>query len=379
MEPHNFLIAIDSFKGSLTSQEAIHAAAQGVRDVYPEAKITLLPVADGGEGTIEAVMAATDARLIQCKIHDPSYRLITSSYIVIGDLVIIEMAKAAGLTLLSPEERDPMHATTSGVGELIINALDRGYRRFIIGVGGSATNDTGIGMLRALGYRFYDSDNKEIGPVITDLSNLEHIDTSSIHPALKESEFILASDVGNPLCGPHGATAVFGPQKGVTADKAPLIEYALKHFSDICTKQLCHDYSNVPGAGSGGGIGFAFLAFLNARIRSGIDTILDLTGFDEKLKDTDIVITGEGCLDAQTLMGKAPLGILRRTLKHNIPVIAVGGSVESYAVPSLLESGFTGIYRSTPDGMPLSDAMRPDTARQNLRATIAKHLRISNI
>lgn len=369
------VIACDSFKGSLTSAEAAGYISAGVRDIYPECDILSLPVADGGEGTVDALIAATGGRKIVCKVNDPLMRPIEATYGILGDnkTAIIEMAAASGLPLIKPEERNPMLTTTYGTGELIKDALLKGCYKFLIGLGGSATNDAGVGMLQALGFRFYDSESKlEHGKHV--LNNIVSIDTTHILPQLRAASFIVACDVDNPFSGPDGAAFVFGPQKGANTDMVGQLDLGLKTFSQTIKKITGKDIDNIPGAGAAGGMGGGFVAFLNAKLSRGIDMVLDALMFDQQIKDADLIITGEGRLDKQTIMGKAPMGILQAGLKQGKPVIAVGGSVCDTDI--LSETGFTAIFPILPYPVPLSNAMDKDFAGQNVKQTIKQIMQV---
>lgn len=397
------VIACDSFKGSLTSAEAGEAAAEGVRSALPDCEVIVIPVADGGEGTMEAVTRANNGKIVSCEVTAPMGDKVRASYGIFGDTALIEMAEASGLTLVPAAKRNPMFATTFGTGELILDAIRRGCRNFLIGIGGSATNDGGSGMLRALGYRFLDEKGNEITNNIADLANLARIDDSDVIPELKECSFTAACDVDTPLTGPQGATYVFGPQKGATPEMLPILDNALKRLATVAEVSNLRNYSDanavaevsnlrkipasnavaevsnlrtpyaeMPGSGAGGGMGFALLAFLNASLKPGIEMVLDAIDFDKKIDGASMIITGEGRLDRQTIMGKTPFGILKRAQKRNIPVIAIGGSVDTEAIPLLKKAGFNHILPVTPPGQPLSDAMHPSTAKANIRAAIAK-------
>ena len=368
------VIACDSFKGSLSSQEAGEAVAEGVRDAIPDVETIIIPIADGGEGTVDAVVHSTHGVIQSCAVTDPLARQIYADYAICSTTAIIEMAKASGLTLLAPGERNPMHATTYGTGLLIADALRRGCRDLMIGIGGSATNDGGTGMLRALGYRFIDTEGKEITDNIADLVNLKAIDDHNILPELKETRFTVACDVSNPLIGPNGASHIFGPQKGASPADILILDKALSRLAAVTTQFTGKDFTETPGSGAGGGIAFALMAYLGADIRSGIDMVLDTVRFDHALQGASLVITGEGRLDQQTCMGKAPSGVLHRALKRNIPVIGIGGSISPEATSQLKEAGFSEICAATPPGMPLDEAMQPATARQNIRNAVGKLL-----
>ncbi|WP_373229444.1 glycerate kinase [Cohnella sp.] len=324
------LIAPDSFKGSISAKDVGLAIEDGIRKVIPDADVVHLPLADGGEGTIESMVFALGGSVGEAIVHDPLGREIKASFGVLkdGNTVIIEMAQASGLPLLQEYERNPLITSTVGTGELIRHCLDKGYRHFLLGLGGSATNDAGMGMLKALGVQFLDSGGNNLPEGGASLNKLERIDTSNIDTRLKESSFIAVSDVRNILCGEHGASHIFGPQKGANAQEAALLDQALRRFGDVVNEQLNIDIITLPGSGAAGGIGAAAVAFLQAEIRSGIDLILEYYHFDDRIIGADLLITGEGKLDSQTLSGKVISGVCKKASLYNIPVVALCGSVQ---------------------------------------------------
>lgn len=363
------VIAMDSFKGSLSSEEAGTALAEGLRQAISDIDIRVVPIADGGEGTAEAVAAARRGRYVETQATDPIGRKIPSRYVTIENdsTAIISLAAASGITLLRPEERNPLITTTYGTGELILDALSLGAHNIVVGLGGSATTDGGVGLLRALGYRFYDGENRELrGHTIDILERVEDIDDSQASSLLRSATLSAMVDVDNPLLGVRGAANVFARQKGASDADVERIEQALTHYATVVARCFGRDVSMAAGSGAAGGVGYAFRAILGAELNSGIEAILDLADIDTHISTADLVVTGEGRIDAQTLMGKAPSGLLRRAVKHQVRCIAVGGSVEHSE--QLDKSGFTRIYQSMPDGMSLSEAMLPTTARANLRA-----------
>lgn len=372
MRKVKIVVACDSFKGSLTSLQAGEAAAEGVRGVMPDAEVQVISVADGGEGTLEAIVAESDGRFVEVLVTGPMGDKIKASYGICGETAIIEMAKASGLNLVPVEERNPMMATSYGTGEMIADAIRRGCRKFLIGLGGSATNDGGIGMLRALGFRFLDTVGNEIKNDLSKLPELAFIDKSNIMPEMSECSFTAMCDVDTPLTGPEGASYVFGPQKGADAETVRKLDEGLKHLADIASRKSDKDFSSYPGSGAAGGMGFALLAFLNGNMQSGIDAVLDKIDFNSKISGASLIITGEGRIDRQTCMGKTPYGILKRALKRNIPVISIGGTVDTDALPMLKKTGFSEILSVTPTGQSLAEAMIPSTAEENIRNTIAK-------
>ena len=326
------VIAIDSFKGSLSSLEAGQAAANGIRRVFHDAETIIRPVADGGEGTVEALVSGLNGHFRETEVSDPLGRHIKAKYGILPDnTAVIEMAAASGLTLLSESERSPMLTTTYGTGELILDAIHIGCRNFIIGIGGSATNDGGIGCLQALGFGMLDNNSKQVGYGAKGLSQLSLITDIGIIPELKECRFNVACDVTNPLCGENGCSAVFAPQKGAGAESIRLMDGYLRSYAEL-TKQFNSSASaDTAGAGAAGGLGFALMYYLNAKLESGVDLIMRETKLEEAIKNANIVITGEGCLDSQTAMGKAPIGIAKIAKKYGKPVIAFSGAVRSGA------------------------------------------------
>lgn len=325
-------IAIDSFKGSLGSIEAGNAAAEGIMRVYPHARINVRPIADGGEGTTESLAAALGGVLRTVKAHDALMRETECTYAVAGKTAIIEMAAAAGLPQLKESERDPLETTTYGVGEMIADALSIGCRDFVIGIGGSATNDGGMGMLTALGFKFTDKNGGPIPLGGKGLAKLARIDDSAIPKELRESRFRVACDVENPLCGVNGCSAVYGPQKGATPEVVDLMDGWLETFAAITKEKYPTSDKNFPGAGAAGGLGFALREYLGGELVSGIKLILDVTGLEDYIKESDVVISGEGRLDSQSTMGKAPAGVAALAKKHGKLCIAFAGAVTEDAV-----------------------------------------------
>ena len=336
------IVAIDSFKGCLTSTEANQAASEGVLYKMPEAEVVQVPVSDGGEGWLEAFRAAIGGEIVEVNVKDPLMRPIVAQYLIQGDTAVIEIAKASGLTLLSSEERNPMIATSYGTGQLVVDAVRKGCKHIIVGLGGSATSDCGIGMLDAI-----------------------HNSQFIIH---NDVCFTIATDVTNPLCGENGAAHVFAPQKGATPDQVIALDARAKHFAEASTKHLGRDCQNMPGAGAAGGLGYAFLQYMKAACRSGIDLLLDTIHFDDLLQDADLVITGEGSVDRQTLMGKLPYGILQRAKKCGVPVILIAGRIADEQI--LLAAGFSRVACINPPDISQEIAMQPDTAKENIRKTV---------
>ncbi len=363
------VIAIDSFKGSLSSLEAGQAAADGIRRVFPDAETIIRPVADGGEGTAEALVAGLSGHFRETKVSDPLGRRIKAKYgILPNNTAVIEMAVASGLTLLSEEERDPMLTTTYGTGELILDAINIGCRNFIIGIGGSATIDGGIGCLQAIGFGMLDNSGKQVGYGAKGLSQLVSITDTDVIPELKECRFNVACDVTNPLCGENGCSSVFAPQKGADADAIRLMDGYLRNYAEL-TKQFNASASpDTAGAGAAGGLGFALMYYLNANLKSGVDLIMRETKLEEVIKDSDIVITGEGCLDSQTAMGKAPVGIARIAKKYGKPVIAFSGAVRSGA-ELCNQNGIDAYFPVLRQISTLEQAMDKNSAYNNLADT----------
>ena len=365
------VIASDSFKGSLASMEVARSVEMGILDVFPSCDVVKVAVADGGEGTMDALCQSLGGRFIRIPVEDPIGRTINASYVILedGNTAVLEMSSASGLTLLTPAERNPMLTSTYGTGQLIDDAIGRGCRRFLVGIGGSATNDAGMGMLTALGYRFLDAAGNVLPGAGASLSKVCGIDCSGVSQAVRDSEFIVACDVDSPLYGPDGAAYVFAPQKGADPDMVKALDDGLRQYADAVASgeaSIMKDAASMPGAGAAGGLGYAFVAFFGARLQRGVDMVLDAVGFDSIIEGADLVITGEGRIDAQTLTGKTPYGVLQRASRQNIPVIALAGSV---ALDD--SSGFTAIRQITPPDMQLSEAILPAVASANLRRTIS--------
>lgn len=364
---NTILLAFDSFKGSLTSREVADAFEEGVRSVAPDCIIHKVCLADGGEGTAEALVSTLGGEWVKVEVFDPLMRPICARYGVVddGDTAIIEMAEASGLTLLAEEERNPLKTSTYGTGQLIADALKRGCRKVVIGIGGSATNDAGTGMLSALGFRFFDAEGHLLDGCGESLERVATIDSSLILPELKSVDMRVACDVTNPFCGPQGAAYVFAPQKGADLQMVERLDKGMWHFAEIIKQYNKVDVTHLSGAGAAGGLGGAFSALLGAQLCQGVELVLDALHFEELLKGCDLVVTGEGRIDRQTLMGKAPMGILKAATRRGIPVIAIGGSVER--CPELEHSGFSSILSINEEGLPLHLAMRPEVAKEHVR------------
>lgn len=360
------VLAFDSFKGSLASCEVAAAFASGLRSVVPGAQVVALPVADGGEGTLETLVGALRGEYIYKSVQGSLGAPVNARYGVVGggECAVVEMAAASGLTLLAPQERNPWLATTYGTGELIADALERGCRKFLVGIGGSATNDGGVGMLRALGYRFFNKCGTELQGGGNILGSIARIDTIGAHPALRDSEFIVACDVDNPLYGENGAAFVYAPQKGADEAMVQKLDSGLRNYAAAVKEFTGCDVAQMPGAGAAGGLGAAFMAMLGARLVPGVSMVLDALSFTSVIADASLVVAGEGRIDRQTMMGKAPCGVLRAAQACGVPVVAVGGSVVE--CEELCLAGFAGVYAATPCGQPLETAMQPAVAKENL-------------
>ena len=374
------IIAPDSFKGSLTAVEVAKAIEKGVHKVFPNCETVKIPIADGGEGTMETLLDALGGAKVKIKAHDPLMRFIKVEYGLVNEGVankektaVIEMAIASGLTHLNKEEQNPSTTTTFGTGQIIKDALMRGCHTFLIGIGGSATNDAGTGMLRALGYRFLDKDGKETNGTGKSLSEIYTIDESKVMPELKEAHFTIACDVNNPLSGPNGAAFVYAPQKGADEQMVKDLDSGLESFRKLIEKEKGLDLNATQGAGAAGGLGGAFYAFLNAQLKPGIEVVLEAVDFEKHLQNTDLVITGEGKLDQQTGMGKAGSGILDTASKKDVPVIAIGGSVED--VGDLNKRGFVSLFSIIPAPMQVEQAMQKENAQTNITQTTEQIMR----
>lgn len=376
---NKIVLAFDSFKGSLTSMEVGEAAARGVKKASPDTQTVVVPVADGGEGTVEAVVGATGGEIVTARVTDPLGNKIDATYGISGDTAVIEMAAASGLPLVPEDKRNPWLTTSYGTGELIRDAINRGCRKFLIGIGGSATNDAGTGMLRALGFRFLDRDGKETGEGGGEVAKIVEVDRSHVMPQLAECHFTVACDVTNPLTGPQGSSHIFGPQKGADPDMVEALDAALRSFAEVVTKFGGRDLSDYPGSGAAGGLGFAFIAFLGATLQPGVEMVLNAIGFDRYLDGATLVFTGEGRLDSQTPMGKTPAGVLRHARNQGIDVIGVGGSLQVQAVQTLEETGFAAVFPILPAPMTLDEALRPDVAAANVGRTVEQIIRTLNI
>ncbi len=365
------VVASDSFKGSLSSTDVANSAEKGIKMVLPQCEVVKVNVADGGEGTVDAIVDALGGKIVTVEVSDPLGRKIQAQYGIAGDVAILEMASASGLPLLKVEERNPLLTSTYGTGEIIMDAISRGCRNFLVGIGGSATNDAATGMLQAMGYRFIDKNGNLIEKCCGErLEDIAEIDDSQVSAAVKESKFTVACDVDTPFCGPEGAAFVFAPQKGADKDMVNRLDEGMSSFARVVEAKYGIDIVPVAGAGAAGGMGGGFRAILNATLKKGIDMVLDAINFDETIKGADLVITGEGKVDFQTAKGKTAAGVLARAKASGIPVVAIGGCVER--CESLDAMGFAAIYPILEEKVPLEVAMQHDFASNNVTNTVAR-------
>lgn len=374
------VIAIDSLKGSLSSLEAGTAAAAGIHHVDPAVETVVRPLADGGEGTVQALTEGLGGRFVTVPVTGPAGKPVDCPYGILDQTqtAIIEMSGAAGITQVHGEEKNPLYTTTYGVGEVICDAIRNGCRRFIIGIGGSATNDGGIGMLQALGFGLLDADGKQVPFGAVGLESLAAITTDHVLPELSECTFRIACDVTNPLCGSNGCSAVFGPQKGADTAMIKRMDTSLASYAVLCQKQFPNADPEVPGTGAAGGLGFAFLTFLSASLEPGIQIILDETRLCDDVKDADLVITGESRLDGQTVMGKAPIGVAKLAKQFGKPVVGLSGCVtrDASACNAAGIDAFFPILRSV---VSLKEAMSSETASENMKDTAEQVFRLLQI
>ena len=364
-------IAVDSFKGSLSSKEVAESFADGFRTIFSQCEICKVAIADGGEGTVDALVETLGGEYVEVSVSDPLHRPTKARYgIVEGDTAVIEMAAASGLTLLKQEERNPLLTSTYGTGELILDALNRGCRRFLVGIGGSATNDGGTGMLRALGFRFLDSEGNALQGGGEILERIARIDDSGVCREVRESCFTVACDVTNPLYGERGAAYVYAPQKGADERMVEQLDRGLRNFARVVEEFNGAQIGVSEGAGAAGGLGGGFKALLGAKLERGITMVIQAMHFDKIIEGSDLVVTGEGRIDRQSIMGKAPSGVLAVAKAQNIPTIAIAGGVEW--CDELRDCGFSLIEVVTPKGMSLEEAMQPSVARENIRTAAVK-------
>ncbi len=371
------VIAIDSFKGSLDTFMSGRAIEEGIKKVYNDAEVVISPIADGGEGTVEAIISATGGEMAYTDVHNPLGEIIKAGYGIVPKTktAIIEMSAAAGITLIEERDRNPLNTTTFGVGEMILDAISKGSRNFIIGIGGSATNDGGIGMLQALGFEFLDENGKQVSYGAKGLQDIAEIRTENSAKEISECTFNIACDVTNPLCGEKGCSAIYGPQKGATPEMIKDMDSWLDSYAELTKKVLPLADKNIPGTGAAGGLGFAFLSYLNGTLKSGIDLVIKETELEKHIKDADIVITGEGCLDGQSYMGKAPVGVAKLAKKYDKPVIAFSGCVTDDAV-ICNDHGIDAFFPILRTPCSLEEAMNCDNAYKNLRDTVHQVFRL---
>lgn len=371
------VVAIDSFKGSLSSIEAGQAVKAGVLAAHPDANVIIKPLADGGEGTTDAFIEGLGGQRIDLTVTGSMGSPVSCyyGYLEKDKTAIIEMASASGITLVPAHQKNPLTASTRGVGEMILHALEQGCRHFIIGIGGSATNDAGIGMLKALGYSFLDEQGLDVGEGAQALGKVASIDAKNRHPLLDDCQFRIACDVTNPLCGENGATYIYGPQKGVTEAQKESLDQDMAHFADVTETTLNCAFKNYPGAGAAGGLGFAFLSYLHASLSPGVELILDAINLSDALNGADIVVTGEGQLDRQTAMGKAPVGVAKLAKAHGAKVLAFSGSVTKEAV-ACNQAGIDAFFPILRRIVTLEEAMDPSTARSNMTASVEQVFRL---
>ena len=361
------VIAIDSLKGSLSSIEAANAIKKGIENSKLDAEIIIKPLADGGEGTVDALVDGMNGTRKTVEVCGPAGKTVTATYGMLEDTktAIMEMAQAAGITQVSGDEKNPLTTTTYGVGEMIKAAINEGCRNFIMGIGGSATNDAGVGMLQALGFKFYDENDNLVGLGGQVLNQIKKIDDSDKLKELDECNFKIACDVNNPLFGLNGAAHIYAPQKGATPEIVEELDNGLKNFSEVVKKGLDKDLAQTEGAGAAGGLGYGFLTFLNSKLESGIKIILEETKLEESVKDADIVVTGEGRLDNQTAMGKAPIGVAKLAKQYGAKVIAFAGCTTDDAI-ACNDEGIDAFFAIVNKSTTLEEAMEHNNAENNM-------------
>ncbi len=380
------VIAPGAFKGSLPAKEVAESLAQGVRQVWPDARVALLPLSDGGDGWVENMVSAAGGSFVEVQVRGPLGDAVKARYGIIASdgvtTAVIEMATASGLVLVPKEQRDPRKATTHGTGELMRDALDRGAQRLLIGIGGSATNDGGAGMASALGARLTNRSGEELPPGAAALAELDDVDLSGLDPRLKDAEIVVASDVENPLLGDDGASAVYGPQKGATPEMVHELDVALSHFADVVENAVGRKLRDEPGAGAAGGLGFGLMAFCGAGLRPGVELALDSLEADRVLEDASLVMTAEGMVDSQTLAGKLPVGVARRARRHGVPVVAVGGAVapmERSVVERFHHEGILVTCSSVESAASEDELMEPDATRHRLERAAERITRLVDL
>lgn len=378
MGEKTFVLAPDSFKESMTAKEVCIAMEKGLRKIYPTASYIHVPMADGGEGTVQSLVDASNGAIHQKEVSGPLGQPVMAQYGILGDgtTAAIEMASASGIHLVTPDSRDPLRTTTYGTGELIRACLDLGIRKIIIGIGGSATNDGGTGMAEALGAKFLDAQGQPLARGGGALNELAHIDVSGLDPRLQEVELIVACDVTNPLCGEHGASRVFGPQKGATPEMVQLLDANLSHYAGVVKQQLGKDIRDVPGAGAAGGLGAGLLIFTQAVLRKGTEIVIEYTGLQGKLNDADVVFTGEGGIDFQTKFGKTPYGVAQAAKEASKPVIAIAGYVGE-GIDTLYTEGIDAVFGIVPGAADLGKLLRegPENVERTME-NIARVLKL---
>ncbi len=380
------VVAPGAFKGSLPAMEVAEALAEGVRYVWPEARLTLLPLSDGGDGWVESMVSTAAGSFVDMTVRGPLGDQVDARYGILDSggvtTAVIEMATASGLVLVPKDRRDPRRTTTYGTGELIGEALDRGAQRLLVGIGGSATNDGGAGMAVALGARLTDRSGDELPPGGAALADLHHVDLSALDPRLSDAEIVVANDVDNPLLGEAGASPVYGPQKGATPDVVLQLDAALSHFADVVEEAVGRRLRDEPGAGAAGGLGFGLMAFCGAALRPGVELALDSLEADRVLEDASLVITAEGMVDSQTLAGKLPVGVARRARRHGVPVIAVGGAVAPLGrsvLRSFSQEGVVVICSSVEGPASEDELMEPEATRRRLERAAARIIRLVDL
>ena len=370
--PLTFVLAPDSFKESMSAAQACQAMQRGIQNVIPDAHIIHVPMADGGEGTVDALISSLKGQSIACDVTGPLSEQRIQTYwgmVDAGQTAVIEMAKANGIHLLAAEKRNPMLTTTYGTGEMIKRALDLGVKKIIVGLGGSVTNDAGAGMAQALGVRFLNYKSESIQVCGGNLDLVKSMDLSELDPRLADTEILIASDVNNPLCGPSGASYIFGPQKGAMPEMVKQLDQNFGYFADVVAGQFGRDYRHVAGAGAAGGLGFGLMAFTAASIRSGVELMIEQVQLNEKIAQADYVLTGEGKIDSQTSLGKTPFGVAQLARQFNKPVIAFAGLIGE-GIEDLFESGFSQIIGINPPDCPLEEALK--NAEMNLEKAVAE-------
>lgn len=372
------ILAPDSYKGSLSAVAVATAMEQGILSVWPEAKIKKVPIADGGEGTVAALVTATGGRIMQTSVMGPLGDPVEAQWGILGDgeTAVIEMAAASGLPLVPIEKRNPRLTTTYGTGQLIKTAMDFGLRKLIIGIGGSATNDGGAGMAQALGARFLDGAGNELPLGGAALAKLASIDITGLDPRLAEASILVACDVTNPLCGPQGASAVYGPQKGATAQMVEELDLALQRYATVAEATLGKAVATHPGAGAAGGLGAGLLLFTRAQLKPGVQIVLETTGFERLVQQADLVITGEGATDFQTAFGKAPVGVAKIAEKYQVPVVCLSGGL-GQGCEDILQHGVKGLMSIVPQPMSLEECLA--TAPELLQAATARLCRLLSV